>query len=254
MRGGENYHPVSSKNSASKNRSHNATQLGWSNSLYENGGDFDGRPGLAVTDWNARLLPIIRENKRSLHTEKRGLSSVNDTMKTLILCKSIHHQNTALIAQAFADVLGAEVRDPDATPIEMIQDYDLIGLGSGIYFGRFHAALRSWISQLPDLEHVHDKAFIFSTSGLPFLWRLWHRPLRARLKKKGLNVIAEFHCRGFDTFGPLWLFGGLNCRHPNQADRKHAAEFARRLMMSVSDARSMHPTRMDDPHKSQVAR
>lgn len=174
-------------------------------------------------------------------------------MKTLILCKSVHHQNTAAIAHVLADAIDAEVRDPDTTPVEAIQGFDLIGFGSGIYFGRFHAALRSWISQLPDREHGRCKAFIFSTSGLPFLWRLWHRPLRARLKKKGFDVIAEFHCRGFDTFGLLWLFGGLNCRHPDQADQKHAAEFARRLMMSASDARSMHSVRMDDPHISQVA-
>lgn len=175
-------------------------------------------------------------------------------MKTLILCKSIHHQNTAGIAQVFAEALDAEVRDPDATPVEMIRDYDLIGFGSGIYFGRFHAALRSWIRQLPDLERGHGKAFIFSTSGLPFLWRLWHWPLRAQLKRKEFEVIAEFHCPGFDTVGPLWLFGGLNRRHPDQIDQEHAAEFARRLIVSTSASLSKPTIQIGDPRISRITK
>lgn len=159
-------------------------------------------------------------------------------MKTLILCKSVHHQNTALVAHAMARVLQAEIRDPEDTPVDCLSDYDLVGFGSGIYFGRFHAAIRAWIGQLPNKVGNTQMAFLFSTAGLPSLWRLWHRPMKSLLSKKGWNVVAEFHCSGFDTFGPLWLVGGIHRRHPNQQDQEHAAEFARRLISSVHLAQS----------------
>jgi hypothetical protein len=61
------------------------------------------------------------------------------------------------------------------------------------------------------------------------LAKLWHRPLKAALAEKGYDVIAEFACRGFDTWGPLWLTGGLNWRHPNERDLQRAREFAGKL-------------------------
>lgn len=154
-------------------------------------------------------------------------------MKTLILCKSVHHQNTASIAHVLADVLNADIRAPEETPAKILDDYDLIGFGSGIYFGRFHSALRAWIDRLPESARLDRSAFVLSTAGLSSLWRCWHSPLKARLKQKGFNVVTEYHCRGFDTFGPLWLFGGIHRRHPDQRDQERAAEFARQLISAA---------------------
>lgn len=53
--------------------------------------------------------------------------------------------------------------------------------------------------------------------------------MKTFLSKKGFRVVGEFHCRGFDTFGPLLLMGGIHRQHPNQRDRNHAEEFARQL-------------------------
>lgn len=36
--------------------------------------------------------------------------------KTLIICKSVHHQNTARVAQAIAYVLDAEICEPEDVP------------------------------------------------------------------------------------------------------------------------------------------
>jgi flavodoxin len=84
-------------------------------------------------------------------------------------------------------------------------------------------------------------AFIFSTSGLSFLASFWHAPLKAKLTQKGFDVIAEFHCRGFDTWGPLRLVGGINKSHPDQHDLERADFFAHRLLDSCQlPATSQH--------------
>lgn len=154
--------------------------------------------------------------------------------KTLVIYHSHHHQNTLRVAEAIARVLDAELRQPAEVPLASIRDYELIGFGSGIYFGRFDKSLRDWIRGLPDADLTTvKKAFLFSTSGLPCLWRLWHWPLKALLSRKGFAVVGEFHCGGFDTVGPLKIVGGLNRQHPDACDLEDAAAFAQRIVLST---------------------
>lgn len=46
---------------------------------------------------------------------------------------------------------------------------------------------------------------------------------------RGFNVIADFNCKGFDTFGPLKIVGGINKDHPNEDDLNDAKKFAKSL-------------------------
>jgi len=152
--------------------------------------------------------------------------------RCLTLLKSPHHGNTAKVTRAIADVLGADVVAPEETPCTRLADYELVGLASGVYYGRMHEALFAWLHGLPD-DHVPAMpAFIVSTSGLPFLAKLWHAPLRRLAARKGFRVVGEFDCRGFDTWGPLWLAGGLNRSHPDARDLARAKRFAAALVSS----------------------
>jgi len=147
----------------------------------------------------------------------------------LLVVKSVHHGNTAKIARVIAGVLGAEVSSPEETPFSSLAACGLVGFGSGVYYGQLHPALFDWLSGLPDAPKPTRPAFIFSTSGLPFLAKLWHWPSRRLLSRKGFYTVGEFTCRGFDTWGPLWLAGGLNKKHPDERDLQRAREFAGKL-------------------------
>lgn len=149
-----------------------------------------------------------------------------ETPRCLLLVESVHHGNTARVAQAMAGVLGAEVAAPESTPSNSLSDYGLVGFGSGVYYGRMHEALFDWLRALRDAPVTSIPAFVFSTSGLPFLTPLWHAPLRRVLARKGFGVVGEFACRGHDTWGPLWLAGGLNRAHPDERDFARARKFA----------------------------
>ncbi len=151
------------------------------------------------------------------------------THHALVLCKSVHHENTRRVADRIAAVLQATVVDPDDALLPTAGELSLIGFGSGIYYGRFHKSIRDWLKHIPPNAGIGHRAFVFSTSGLPFLSWLYHRPLRHALQSKGFEVVGEFSCRGYDTFGPLWLIGGLNRKHPNEQDLLHADRFAVQL-------------------------
>ena len=159
----------------------------------------------------------------------------------LIIYQSIHHGNTKKIAQAMAEVLDAEIRKPSEIVIEEIKKYHLIGFGSGIYWGKHHPSIFKIVEKLTDLHGI--KAFLFSTSGTSnagnFLHNIrhlishFHVHLRRELKKKGIEIIGEFSCKGFDTAGPLKQIGGISKGRPNQEDLEKAKGFARKILKSI---------------------
>jgi flavodoxin len=146
-------------------------------------------------------------------------------VKTLIVCHSYHHGNTKQIADAMAAVLNAKVVNPRDLNTEMLNAYDLIGFGSGIAFGKHYKQIIEVVEKLP---HLHKNAFVFSTRGDRRL-RFYHRALRRQLEEKGWTVVGEFSCRGYDTYGPNKLVGGIAKGRPNEQDLQAAAEFAQSL-------------------------
>jgi len=55
----------------------------------------------------------------------------------LLVVFSYHHKNTEKIANVFAKILDAQIKAPQQINPEELQEYDLIGFGSGIYFGKY---------------------------------------------------------------------------------------------------------------------
>ena len=146
-------------------------------------------------------------------------------MKTLIVYASVHHQNTEKVAKVMAEELGADLVSIGQVQPDTLKAYDLIGFGSGIYGGKFHKTLLQFVEGLPTF--TGEQAFIFSTRG----GREGHGPaaLKQMLVNGGFSITGEFSCKGWDTVGPLKLFGGINKGRPNAEDAEDARVFARGL-------------------------
>lgn len=145
-------------------------------------------------------------------------------MKTLIICASVYQNNTYKIAEAMAEVLDAAVLEPENVDVSSLKDYDLIGFGAGIYWGRFYKRFRKFIKKLPALDD--KKVFLFGTNGhgeMPF------KPVEKRLQKKGCIVIDKFSCLGYNTFFLSRFTGRSNVGRPDAEDFKRAGEFAESL-------------------------
>jgi len=155
-------------------------------------------------------------------------------MKSLIVCYSYHHNNTQKIAEAMAKVLDTQVKTPQQTNPEELQEFDLVGFGSGIYAEKHHESLLELVDKLPQV--TDKKAFIFSTSfvgvdSLVFgrISSKFHTALREKLQSKGYTIVGEFNCKGFNTNRIYGRFGGMNKGRPNAEDLKHAEEFALKM-------------------------
>ena len=152
-------------------------------------------------------------------------------VKSLVIVFSYHHNNTEKIANACANVLGAEVKTPQQVKPEEIAEYDLVGFGSGIYSATFDPSVLDLADRLPNT--AGKKAFLFSTYGAPafianreFIEKN-HQQIREKLQEKGYTLIGEFGCAGWNTNSFLKYFGGLNKGRPNAEDLRNAEEFAR---------------------------
>ena len=151
-------------------------------------------------------------------------------MKKAIVCQSVHHGNTLKIAEAMVAELDAVVVKPGELREKDIEKGDIVGFGSGIYAGRHHRSIISLVKDLP--EGKGKKVFVFSTSG----WgkRGYNNSLKKLLSSKGYDVIDSFACKGYDTFGPFKLIGGISKGKPDKKDIQSAKEFARKISPLLS--------------------
>jgi len=149
-------------------------------------------------------------------------------LKTLIIYYSEHHGNTEKVAKAMAETVNAVLvrsEDFDLKAFKQaISQYDCFGLGSGIYSGRHHKIILDLVDGFPD--KFNKKVFIFSTSGVDALSHGYHNSLKNALNSKGINIIGEFNCLGFDT---ALISSGINHGKPDEKDLEDARRFVKNL-------------------------
>ncbi|HEY3420650.1 MAG TPA: flavodoxin family protein [Methanomassiliicoccales archaeon] len=145
-------------------------------------------------------------------------------MKSLVVYVSVSHGNTEKVAKVIAEVLGADLKEAKAVDPAIIQSYDLVGFGSGIFYGKFHASLLKLVDMLPGSK---SKAFVFSTGGYGTTDS--HVKLWRALEAKGFTNGGDFACKAWDTWSPFKLVGGINKGRPDENDLNKAREFAKGL-------------------------
>jgi flavodoxin len=168
--------------------------------------------------------------------ENKGKGANLLPMKSLVILYSYHHYNTEKVAKVVAKVLDAEIKWLQELNLEELQEYDLVGFGSGIYSAKHHESLLELADELPEVNN--GNAFLFSTAGItgkPKASRD-HAALREKLESKGYKIVDEFQCKGFNTNSFLKLFGGMNKGRPNADDLKNAEEFAQNLKHNTQDS------------------
>jgi len=168
----------------------------------------------------------VEENFNEKTTEVTSKSPI----KSLLVVFSYHHMSTMKVAQTIANVLGAQIKNPQEINPEDLQNYDLVGFGSGIYDAKHHKFLLELAGKLPKISN--KKAFLFSTAGITGFKKVVddHSELRSKLQSKGYSIVGDFGCKGFNTNSFLKYFGGMNKGRPNANDLGRAEEFAQNLL------------------------
>lgn len=145
-------------------------------------------------------------------------------MKTAIIYYSKHHGNT----KKLIDAIGAEndITAIDVTAVNSVDlsDYDVIGFASGIYYSKFHKSVLKFAeNNLP----VGKKVFFLSTYGVKKDG--YTEAIKEIALKKSSEILGEYGCLGFNTFGPFKLIGGIAKGHPDNSECVAATEFYNKI-------------------------
>jgi len=147
-------------------------------------------------------------------------------MKVAIAYYSQHHGNTKKLLDAIKDLADVELINVVECKKADLSDYDLIGFASGIYFGKFSKAVMEFArNNLPSNKRV----FLINTYGVKGDYT---KEMKKIIAEKSCELLGTYGCRGFDTFGPFKLIGGIAKGHPDETDVKGALEFFRRITSS----------------------
>jgi flavodoxin len=143
-------------------------------------------------------------------------------MNVLIIYKSYSRMNTEKVAMAMAGAINATLKKVDDVEPGELAGYNLVGIGSGIYAGRYHKSLYKLMEKIPRLE---KDVFLFHTAGGPD--EKYDKPMEELLTGKGARVIGEFRCPGA---AGLLGFTWANKGHPDEQDLENARAFAKGLI------------------------
>lgn len=155
-------------------------------------------------------------------------------MKSMIVYCSEYKNNTEKIARIFAEKTGCElINIRDVCDIN-IENYNLIGFGSGAY----RESLSPKMFRLVDKLNLRSKnVFVFSTSGVGM--KFYNNSLIKLLESKGAINKGSFACKGsfiaskFTNKKIFDIMGRLSQGHPNDRDFKEAERFIVRVLDSL---------------------
>ena len=149
-----------------------------------------------------------------------------ESSKVAIIYCSVHHKNTEKLIQAifkkYPDVL---LVDAAKAVLINLESYKLIGVASGIFYGKMHKSLLNFLeNNLP----AHKKAFIMYTSGAEN--ENYGKEAESIIREKDCTYLGKYSCRGYDTFSPFKLIGGIQKNHPTEAEIEGAVKFFENLI------------------------
>ena len=149
----------------------------------------------------------------------------NTMNKAVIIYASTHHGNTLKLVEAIADKYDIEKIDATKHQQTDLSGYDLIGFASGIDFGRFYDSVEQFLEKnLPENKRVF---FIYTCAKIS---NRFTDSIKAAATQKGAIILGEYGCKGFNTYGPWKLIGGMNKNHPSKDELENCVAFFESLL------------------------
>lgn len=148
--------------------------------------------------------------------------------KAAIIYASVHHGNTEKVVTAMAHDMPVTLFKAEHAQNIDFSEYDCVGFASGIYAGRFHKSIYAFLKN--HRQELPPYAFAVCTSGVGK--GRYAKKFAGYLQANGFTVLGAFECRGFDTFGPFKLFGGLGKGHPDDTELADGVAFIKKIMVT----------------------
>lgn len=141
-------------------------------------------------------------------------------VSTAIVYASTHQGNTRKLVTAIAAKYPIVLIDAAVQSTADLSQYDRIGFASGIHFGKFYDPVEQFLEEnLPEGKQVF---FLYTCAKVS---QRFTRSIWEKAAKKNALCLGEFGCRGFNTYGPWKLVGGMNRNHPSDKELADVVAF-----------------------------
>lgn len=151
-------------------------------------------------------------------------------MESLIIYSSNYKGNTKRIAEVLGEPINADLVNLKSFKDINIEDYNLIGFGSGVYKESLSPQLFDCIERL-NLQGKY--VFVFSTSGVGLTF--YNKKLMNLLVSKGAICKGNFACKGsfvskdFSDNKIFEIMSKFSKGHPNHKDFSIAEKFIKKI-------------------------
>ena len=141
-------------------------------------------------------------------------------MKTAIVYASTHHGNTKKLVDAIAEKNEVTLIDAVKQKSADLNEFDRIGFASGIAYGKYYQPLLAFMEgSLPENKRV----FFIHTAGDPR--ENQNAAAKAIADARHCDCLGTYFCKGFDTYGPFKIIGGIAKGHPTEDEIRAAVRF-----------------------------
>ena len=151
-------------------------------------------------------------------------------MKSLIVYDSRHHGNTEKLVRHLADRYGITLVDAQSALTLADEAYDLIGFASGMDFGKFYPTVTALAQTLPPGKRVYA---LYTCARDQAKYGLEIEEIAGQ---RQCRYLGKYGCKGYNTYGPLKILGGMNKGHPDEAELSGACTFYERIVSDFSCA------------------
>ena len=147
--------------------------------------------------------------------------------KAILIYASKHHGNTYKLAKAISEKYEIAMIDATKESIVDLQEYEVIGFASGIDFGKFYEEIENFAeANLP----IKKEVFFLYTCAMKR--KGFTNSIKEITLKKDAIILGEYGCKGYNTYGPWQLIGGMNKNHPTEAEIVEVVNFYGGLIKS----------------------
>ena len=145
----------------------------------------------------------------------------------IIIYSSHHHGNTEKLVKKVVDGTDIKVISvEDAFNIDF-NEYNCIGFASGIDFGKFYPDIIEIAKKIPENKNVFA---IFTCASVN---SKMGGQIREIAELRNCKFLGKYGCKGYNTYGPWKLIGGMNKNHPNEDEINEGKKFIENIIKEL---------------------
>ena len=130
-----------------------------------------------------------------------------------------------MVVKAISDRYEIAMIDATKETSVNLQEYDIIGFASGIDFGKFYLEIENFAREnLPFQKEV----FFLYTCAMDR--EGFTDSIKEIALEKDAIILGTYGCRGYNTYGPWKLIGGMNKSHPTENEIQECVNFYEKLL------------------------